>query len=176
MGVFQGQYLLSLSINYVAINNNLEKLPTQLHQIKIKKIIMIKVTMTLEQSQQRNDATTYFTCSRISRHWKNIGQLRWLDGVFQGQYLLSLSINYVAINNNLEKLPTQLHQIKIKKIIMIKVTMTLEQSQQRNDATTYFTCSRISRHWDVFFQNCSREIFPRRAASIYQSVIKILWE
>ena len=29
--------------------------------------------------------------------------LRWLDTVFQGQYLSSLSINYVAINKVLEK-------------------------------------------------------------------------
>ena len=35
--------------------------------------------------------------------------LRWLDTVFQGQYLPSLSINYVAINNVLEKLPPQLY-------------------------------------------------------------------
>ena len=39
-------------------------------------------------------------------HAKN--NLRWLDTVFQGQYLPSLSINYVAINNDLEKLPPQL--------------------------------------------------------------------
>ena len=35
--------------------------------------------------------------------------LRWLDAVFQGQYLPSLSLNYVAINKVLEKLPTQLY-------------------------------------------------------------------
>ena len=29
---------------------------------------------------------------------------RWPDGVFQGQYLPSLSINYVAINKNLKKI------------------------------------------------------------------------
>ena len=29
--------------------------------------------------------------------------LRWLDTVFQGQYLPSLSVNYVAINKGLEK-------------------------------------------------------------------------
>ena len=32
---------------------------------------------------------------------------RWLDTVFQGQYLPSLSINYEAINTNYEKLPPQ---------------------------------------------------------------------
>ena len=35
--------------------------------------------------------------------------LGWLDTVFQGQYLPSLSINYVAINKVLEKLPLQLY-------------------------------------------------------------------
>ena len=40
-------------------------------------------------------------------HAKN--NVRWLDTVFQGQYLPSLSINYVAINNDLEKLPPQLY-------------------------------------------------------------------
>ena len=35
--------------------------------------------------------------------------LRWLDTVFQGQFLPSLSINYVAINKVLEKLPPQLY-------------------------------------------------------------------
>ena len=35
--------------------------------------------------------------------------LRWLDIVFQGQYLPSLSVNYVAINKDLEKLTPQLY-------------------------------------------------------------------
>ena len=41
----------------------------------------------------------------VSHFW----DLRWLDTVFQGQYLPSLSINYVAINKDLEKLPPQLY-------------------------------------------------------------------
>ena len=32
--------------------------------------------------------------------------LRWLDTVFQGQYLPSLSINYVAINKDFGKIAT----------------------------------------------------------------------
>ena len=40
--------------------------------------------------------------------------LRWLDTVFQGQYLPSLSINYVTKSKVLEKLPPQLFQIKMK--------------------------------------------------------------
>ena len=35
--------------------------------------------------------------------------LRWLDTVFQGQYLPRLSVNYVAINKDLEKLTPQLY-------------------------------------------------------------------
>ena len=35
--------------------------------------------------------------------------LRWLDTVFQGKYLPSLSINYDAKNKILEKLPPQLY-------------------------------------------------------------------
>ena len=42
---------------------------------------------------------------------------------------------------------------------MIGVTMTLESSEQQNDAITYFSCSRISWHWELFFQNCSKSFF-----------------
>ena len=38
-----------------------------------------------------------------------LSDLRWLDTVFQGQYLPSLSINYVAKIEVLEKLPPQLY-------------------------------------------------------------------
>ena len=37
------------------------------------------------------------------------GLLRWLDIVFEGQYLLRLSVNYIAINKDLEKLIPQLY-------------------------------------------------------------------
>ena len=57
--------------------------------------------------------------------------LRWLDRVFRGQYLPSLSVNYVVvINRDLEKLPPHLYyisldQIKKKTFVMIRVAMTL---------------------------------------------------
>ena len=44
----------------------------------------------------------YYCCSRLNC-------LRWLDTVFQGQYLPSLSVNCVAINKDLEKLTPQLY-------------------------------------------------------------------
>ena len=50
---------------------------------------------------------TYYYCLSLLA-------LRWRYTVFQGQYLPSLSINYVAINKDLEKLLPQLHQMKMK--------------------------------------------------------------
>ena len=41
-------------------------------------------------------------CNKIGR----TGIWKWLDTVFQSQYLPSLSINYVATNKNLEKIAT----------------------------------------------------------------------
>ena len=38
--------------------------------------------------------------------------------------------------------------------------MTSKLSYQQNDAISYFTCSCISRHWELFFQNRSRGLFP----------------
>ena len=40
--------------------------------------------------------------------------IRWLDTVFRGHYLPSLSINCVSMNKDLEKLPPLLYQIKMK--------------------------------------------------------------
>ena len=51
-------------------------------------------------------------CHSMSRHFGSC--LRWLGRVFQGQYLPSLSKNYVVINRDLEKLPAQLYWINMK--------------------------------------------------------------
>ena len=68
---------------------------------------------------------------------------------------------------------------------MISVAMTSELSQQRNYAITYFTCSSISRHWELFFQNRSQELFPPIATSMFvtfkrnlicERVIEIFWD
>ena len=40
-------------------------------------------------------------------------------------------------------------------------------SNVRNDAIPYFTCSGISRHWELFFENHSRELFRPIAASMF---------
>ena len=50
---------------------------------------------------------------------------------------------------------------------MIRVAMTSELSWQRNDAITYFTCSSISRRWELFFQTQLLELLPKIAASMF---------
>ena len=60
--------------------------------------IFSPVVLTLEASEM---------AAIFQVHNQNI--LRWLDIVFQGQYLPSLSINYVAKIEVLEKLPPQLY-------------------------------------------------------------------
>ena len=64
------------------------------------------VAQSFTKQSKRNEGR----CNNIGR----TGIWKWLDTVFQGQYLPSLSINYVAINKHLEKLPPQLYEIKMK--------------------------------------------------------------
>ena len=54
-----------------------------------------------------------------------------------------------------------------RNFVMIRVAMTSELSWQRNDAITYFTCSSISRHWELFFQNRLLELFPTIVATMF---------
>ena len=42
------------------------------------------------------------------------GKLRWLDWIFLGRYLPSLSINYVGMSKDIEKRLPQLYYIKMK--------------------------------------------------------------
>ena len=52
---------------------------------------------------------SYFSADFRLRIFLNVFFLRWLDTVCQGQYLPSLSVNYDAINKDLEKLTPQLY-------------------------------------------------------------------
>ena len=54
---------------------------------------------------------------------------------------------------------------------MIRVTMTSQLSQQRNDALTYYTCSNFS-HWELFLQNSSQELFPPIASRLNVREVK----
>ena len=53
-------------------------------------------------------------CVKTYRNGIAVVALRWLDTVFQGQFFPSLRIKYITINNDFEKLPLQLYQIKTK--------------------------------------------------------------
>ena len=61
------------------------------------------------ESQAKFGACNGFNLAYANSENYAKNNLRWLDTVFQG-----LSINYVAINNDLEKLPPQLYWIKMK--------------------------------------------------------------
>ena len=79
---------------------------------------------------------------------------------FQDQYLPSLSVNYVAINKHLEKLP--LVVLDKLKFVMIRVAKTSDRSCYSNKMTplpTAITCSDIFWHHELFLQNRLRELF-----------------
>ena len=58
----------------------------------------LQVAQIFTKQSNRNEGR----CNNIGR----TGIWKWLHTVFQGQYLPNSSINYVAINKQLEKLPT----------------------------------------------------------------------
>ena len=64
--------------------------------------------------------------------------LRWLDWIFLGRYLPSLSLNYVGMSKDIEKRLPQLYYIKMK-ISYVWVLLQSESPWQRNDAIT-LTC------------------------------------
>ena len=75
-------------------------------------------TVALNKQQQQNFRlvttflyflSTFKTFLRSGKLLWKFQDLRWLDTVFQGQYLPRLSVNYVAINKDLEKLTPQLY-------------------------------------------------------------------
>ena len=66
-----------------------------------KKIENVRAPRGVKNTKNRRD-----TCLQVNPVFSlEMGCLRWFDTVFQGQYLPSLRINYVAINKDLEKLP-----------------------------------------------------------------------
>ena len=80
----------------------------------------------------------------------NVSQaLRWLDWIFLGGYLSSLSINYVGMSKDMEKRLLQLYYIKMK-ILMISVLLQSESPWQRNDAITFFIYRCVSLYQEFF--------------------------
>ena len=72
-------------------------------------------------------------------------RLRWLDWIFLGGYLQSLSINYVAMSKDIEKRFPQLFYIKMK-ISYDLGFIAIGVSMQRNDAMTFFVYLCVSLH------------------------------
>ena len=68
-------------------------------------------------------------------------KLRWLDWIFLGEYLPSLSINYVAMSKDKEKRFPQ------------KILLQSESPWQRNDAITFFLF--------IFVFLCTRSFFKK---------------
>ena len=117
-------------------------------------------------------------CGKIGR----TGIWKWLDKVFQSQYLPSLSINFVATNKHLEKIATTV--VLDKKGNLSWSGLQRHWSCHSNEMTPlpYSTCSNIS-HWELFLQNRSGELFPPTVASMFvklkrncKSVIEIFWD
>ena len=74
---------------------NCWKVPLSRHFVNIENITIVNFALVL--------------CLVVMLHEMKNKALRWLDIVFQSQYLPSLSVNYVAINKDLEKLTPQLY-------------------------------------------------------------------
>ena len=68
-----------------------------------------KIEINRKQERARILMDEFVREAEATCQGKNKDILRWLDTVFQGQYLPSLRIIYVAINKVLEKLPPQLY-------------------------------------------------------------------
>ena len=75
--------------------------------------------------------------------------LRWLDWIFLGVYLPSLSINYVAMSKDREKRLPQLYYIKMKNSYDLGFLQS-ESPWQHNDAITFFIYLRVSLYQEFF--------------------------
>ena len=98
---------------------NLKKLETAFPQQSASKFPFSAVSILSPLFIHFSNTASCHWLSVNKFQWKmkpsfELGTLRWLDTVFQGQYLPCVSINYVAINKDLEKLTPQLYQIKMK--------------------------------------------------------------
>ena len=91
---------------------NLKKLETAFPQYSASKFPFSAVSILSPLFIRFSNTASCHWLSVNKFQWKmkpsfELGTLRWLDTVFQGQYLPCVSINYVAINKDLEKLAPQ---------------------------------------------------------------------
>ena len=68
---------------------------------------------TMEGRNRYWISTNYFPLTDLLITWEST-DLRWLDWIFWGWYLPSLSINYVSMSKDIEKRLPQLYYIKMK--------------------------------------------------------------
>ena len=113
------------------------------------------------ESQAKFGACNGFNLAYANSENYAKNNLRWLDTVFQG-----LSINYVAINNDLDEIATT---VVLDKDENLKWSgLQWHRSCRRNEMTPLLmTLAAISPHWEMFFQNRLPEHFPPTAASMF---------
>ena len=125
----------------------------------------------LNKSNQTNKGWPSFVISAniFSASWWTCS-LRCLNTVFHGKYLPSLSINCVAINKDLKKMPPQLYYVKMN---ICLIWSRLQWHRSRNEMTPLFMFLAA-----VFpgTANRSRELFPSIAASMFLKLKHNLWE
>ena len=126
-----------------------------------------------KKSYARNSASAFDV--KNGGIFKILEVLRWLDLIFWGWYLPTLSINYVGMSKDMEKSLPQLYYIK-KKIsydlgfIAIGVAMA---TLWRHYVFHLSLCFSVPR---VFWRNHLREYVPAIIASIMAKFEQILWE
>ena len=95
---YSSNVISSILAEIINISISTGMYPTKLKMAKI--ILFLKLKITLTQT-----TIVLFLCCLT---------LRWLDRIFLGGYLPSLSINYVAVSKDMEKRLPQLYYIKMK--------------------------------------------------------------
>ena len=84
--------------------------------------------------------------------------LWWLDWIFLGGYLPSLSINYVATSKDMEKRLPQLCYIKMK-ISYDLVLLQSESPWQHKDTITFFIYLSVSLYQEFFKKIAYRSLY-----------------
>ena len=143
--------------------------PTSIECIRVKRFFYSS-TYTVDSNVSFNQLYFILCGTGYSR----LNYLRWLDWIFLGGYLSSLSINYVGMSKDMEK---SYHNCIIKMkisyelgFIAIGVAMA---TQWRHYVFHLSLCFSVP---GVFGRNRLREYVPAIIASIMAKFKEILWE
>ena len=101
--------------------------------------------------------------------------LRWLDWIFLGGYLPTLSINYVAMSKDMGKRLPQLYYIKMKTSYDLGfIAIGVAIATWRRHYVFYLSfCFSVP---GVFLRNRLRKFVPTIIASVMSKFEQILWE